>query len=500
MYLIPKPNGEFKRKNGTVGKVAQGVIACKDDVRDLTLLLEDRLAPLGGLKVNVTLLEEPLPKAEEYYLEAAEAGVTIRYGDRAGASNALVSLYQLLRQADTLPCLSVHDWPKCTRRGQSFDSCRHFFTIDEMKKTIEQLALLKCNVLHWVCVNDQAWRIEIDAYPKLTEANGQQKYSKEEVRDLIAYAAQRNMQIVPEFEIPGHESAALSAYPDLTCRGNKITPPTVGGIFPVIMCAGKEGTYTFMKTVIAELVDLFPAEEFHLGGDEAPKDEWKLCPHCQAKMKELGMKDEEELQAHLMNYAAALLRPYGKTLICWNESVKLGPGYLDKDIVVQYWMDQGGYCKDEAAAGRKFILSNFKPLYLDYPCSMYSLKAVYEYEPHIKGIKTLPEAQIYGYESCIWAEHIATIDRLEYMLFPRVVAAMELFWTKDRDYKEFAPRASNYVSFLWKDNVNTRTVEEANIHGWQKVKDLAHYSRYMMGYGRKSLAAVKKIKEESKGL
>lgn len=498
MYLIPKPNGEFIIRHEAVGQV-QGAQVSLDDpaLSDLTQVLLDRLAPLGGLKVPLTLEKASFSRAEEYILAADKAGVTLRYGDRAGANNGLVTLYQLLCQADPdpLPCLFVHDWPRCTRRGQSFDSSRHFFTVEEMKHVIEQLALLKCNTLHWVCVNDQAWRIQIDAYPALTEYCKEECYSKEEVRDLIAFARARAMEIVPEFEMPGHESAALSAYPELTCRGNKITPPTVGGIFPALFCAGKQETYDFIKTVLTELLALFPSKEIHLGGDEAPKGEWKACPACQQKIREQGLKNEEELQAHLMNYAADIVKKAGRTPLCWNECLRGGQENLDADFVVQYWMDSG-YCKEAARKGRPFILSNFRPLYLDYPCSMSSLEDVYTYEPHIRGVETIPESQIYGYESCIWAEHIADIPRLEYMLFPRVLASMEVAWSRNRDYEDFRKRAEKYVTWLQKQGIQTRTLEEAEIRGAEKAKDLLRYAGYMIKYAKLMKAAVSKEKEE----
>ncbi len=327
----------------------------------------------------------------------------------------------------------IRDIPKYTYRSFMIDSCRHFFGIGDIKKMIDYCAKMRFNVFHWHLTDDQGWRVQIKQYPSLTDIGsvrhgsnfGEEQnnipyggfYTQEEIREVVAYAHKNHMTVVPEIDMPGHTSALLTSIPGLVCNGKQVKIKTEAGIFKDIICAGNENGYTVLYNILDEICELFPDEYIHIGGDEAPKEQWKSCPCCQQKMKEENLDNEEELQGYFINRINNYLKSKGKKVITWNES--LNGGNLCEDITVQMWMDPK---KRSKASKNKIINSDFFHLYADYPYEMTPLKKVYEYNTDIN-------ENVIGTDIPIWTEYIPDLKKMEYMCFPRFIAAAQSAWS-----------------------------------------------------------------------
>lgn len=275
--------------------------------------------------------KESMPE-EAYELTVSETGIQIAAATERGTIWALTTVYQNLKD-NQIPYMDVSDSPKCAYRGISLDCARHFFDVDAVKKIIDALSIAKMNVLHWHLADDQGFRIESRKFPKLMEVSGDY-YTQEEIREVVQYAKLRGVEIVPEIDVPGHVSAILAAYPQYSCSGRQVKVAKCGGIYPVILCAGKEDVYIFLEELFEEVFPLFESDRFHIGGDEAPKVEWKKCPHCNAVMKAKGYTDYEHLQGYFARRISEILKKHGKTPICWNETACCGE--LPEDVTLQF--------------------------------------------------------------------------------------------------------------------------------------------------------------------
>ena len=310
--------------------------------------------------------------------------------------------------------------------------------------------------MHWHLTDDQGWRVEIDSHPELITVGSRRRssdfgqyhfaeeysgyFTKDEIREVVAYADDNYIEVIPEFDMPGHTLSVLAAYPELSCKGKPLEVGTKQGIFDDILCAGNDDSLKLVFDVLSEMIELFPGRYFHIGGDEAPKVRWKNCPKCQARMKELGLKDEEELQGWFVLQAIDFLKKHGKTAIVWNES--LNSGMMPKDIIVQRWMDKKDRSVEFANNGGKMIVSEFYYYYCDYPYGMTSLKKTYSLAPYIKGLTEEGKKNVFGVECPIWTEYVRDFDRLSYMCFPRFWAVAEAGWTKreNMDCESFEER------------------------------------------------------------
>ena len=330
-------------------------------------------------------------------------------------------------------------------------------------------AHFKLNTFHWHFSDDQGWRIESKAYPLLHEVGSRRAgdhfgryhsdveesayYTREQVKDLVAYCEELGIQIVPEIDIPGHVTAILAAYPQLSCKGTKVEVATKAGIYENILCPGKEETFIFLETLLDDLLELFPGKYFHIGGDETPKQNWKSCPYCQKRMAEEHLENVQQLQGYFANRVAAYLKKRGRTVIAWNEAA-LGNN-LDADVVVQLWNDGSklggnkidGIGKAHLARGGRVMMSNMRNCYCDYPYGFISLKDVY-------GLSWIPDgmdrsemtAQIkermIGCECLMWTEYIREWERLETFAWPRFAAGAEMGWCQEThgDYANFKQR------------------------------------------------------------
>ena len=355
-----------------------------------------------------------------------------------------------------LPEVLVSDSPEFEHRGLLLDCCRHFMEVEFIKKMIDNLALHKMNVLHWHLTEDQGWRIEIDAYPKLTEVGAWRTeldgtkhggfYSKEEIREIITYASARHVEVIPEIELPGHSQAALAAYPYLGCTGEQLEVANRWGVFKDIYCAGNDSTILFLKQVLTEVCELFPSSRIHIGGDEAPKVRWHSCDKCQNRIAEQGLNDEHELQTWFIEEIGLFLESKGKTIIGWDEILE---GGLPDGAVVQSWRGMSG-ASQAIELGSDVIVSPTSHCYLDYPLSSTDLKKVYSFNPRPE---TVGDGRVLGGECNMWTEHTPQ-HLVESMVFPRAIGLSEVLWsgpefTGDSDaYSDFIKRLEPHLDRL----------------------------------------------------
>lgn len=411
---------------------------------------------------------------EAYRLEVTPEVINLKASTTDGLFYAMQTLFQLLpadienqsalKTSDkwNVGCVTIEDAPRFGYRGIHLDPCRHFFSVSTIKKQIDMMATYKFNRLHFHLTEDQGWRIEIKKYPELTKVGARRLegegnyhegfYTQDEIRDIVAYAAARHIEVIPELEIPGHELAAIAAYPELSCQGDSITPRIIWGVEDIVMCPGKEKMFTFLQDVIDEMVPLFPGKYFHIGGDESPRGEWKKCDSCQARMKTLGYTREAQLQDYVIERIAKYLAAKGKTVIGWDEILE--GGNLEKSAVVMSWRgEQGGI--EAGKKGHKAIMTpSSHGLYFDhYQGDMLNeptaiggyapLEKVYSYDPVPQALKEAHlDSCILGVQANNWSEYITGPSILEMRLWPRAVALAEVAWSQPekKDFKDFCRR------------------------------------------------------------
>ena len=360
------------------------------------------------------------------------------------------------------------------------DEGRHFQGKEIVLLTLELMALQKLNILHWHLTEDQGWRIEINKFPNLTRVGSQRAgtsksilgkqhddiphsgyYTQGEIRNIVAFAAERHITIVPEIEMPGHSLAALASYPELSCTGGPFEVATHFGIFPDIFCAGKETVFSFLQKVLDEILNLFPSDYIHIGGDEAPKRRWKRCPDCQRRIHEEGLKGEHELQVYFTNRIAAYLDSKGRHAVGWNEILQNG---LVKGTVVQFWA-RGRKRLLEAIRGEKqaVVMSTYLDTYLDHSYSLMPLSRAYRYEPVPVEVDESDANSILGLEFPLWSEWVQDRARLDYQTYPRLTAMAETGWTaKDqKDFPEFLCRLEKHLRRLERLGVRYAPLNEA---------------------------------------
>ena len=448
---------------------------------DVVKKFQDHLALISGAEAGtqegVFAFEVDSSIAPEAYtLKVTEGKVKVSASDLNGFNYAIQTIKQMLPaqiygstpapEADwTMPCVKISDSPRFAYRGLHLDASRHFWTVEETKKYLDIMEVHKLNTLHWHLTDDQGWRIEIKKYPKLTEVGSIRKetiighifqsevydgtpygegcwYSQDEIREIIAYAAAKGISIIPEIDLPGHMLAALAAYPELGCTGGPYDVWGRWGIADEVLCAGKEETMVFLENVLAEVAELFPSEYVHIGGDECPKVEWEKCPHCQAKIKELGLKDDENydaehyLQSYVMTRMTNFLEQRGKKIIGWDEILE---GEVADNAIVMSWRGTAGGIK-AAQMGHDVIMTPNTFYYLDYyqtldkdnePLAIggyLPVEKCYSYEPYADSMTPEQRERILGVQANLWTEYIATFDHLQYMLLPRMAALSEVQW------------------------------------------------------------------------
>lgn len=434
-----------------------------------------------GTAKGIVLTVDPTMKNEAYSIRITPKVAVLEASDDNGFLYAIQTLKQLLpveifgnKPAEDakweMPCCIIRDMPRFAYRGMHLDCGRHFFTTDEIKKVLDMMATCKLNRFHWHLTEDQGWRAEIKAYPRLTEVGAWRKetiigyqpaqkaedfkfdgtrhggfYTQEEMRDIVDYAWKLGITVVPEVDLPGHMLAALAAYPELGCTGGPYEVWPIWGVSKQVLCPGKEETMKFLETVLGELADIFPGEYFHIGGDECPKDEWKESPECQALIKELGLKTdarataEQRLQNYVTSRMQAFLATKGKKIIGWDEILE---GDLAEGATVMSWRGTKGGVE---ASNRGFdvIMTPTDYCYFDYcqapggwqnsgePLCAYwgtlTLKDVYGFNP-TAGLNEKAAKHILGAQANVWTEYIPSDGQLEYMIMPRLFAMSAVQW------------------------------------------------------------------------
>ena len=436
---------------------------------------------LSEKKGNITIQITPsLKMAEEgYHLNVTAKGVTIKAKTAKGAFYGMQSFMQLLPAKIESPtkvdgvkwvaqCCNIEDAPRFGYRGFHLDPCRHFITVENVKKQLDLMSMFKVNTMHFHLTEDQGWRIEIKKYPKLTtigsirtEGDGSSYggyYTQEQIKEIVDYAAKRYITVIPEIDLPGHMMAAISAYPNLSCKGEKWSLRTVWGVEDIVMCAGKEDMFNFLGDIFDEIVPLFPGKYFHIGGDECPKTSWKNCPTCQKRIKDEGLQTdgkhtaEERLQSYVIKRVEKMLEQRGRKIIGWDEILE---GGLSANATVMSWRGtQGGI---EAALQKHDVIMTpgSDGMYLDWyqgdskiepvtiPSPTRYLATTYNYNPVPDTIKSLGLAQhILGVQCNNWSEYMYTNAKMEYMMYPRALALSEIAWSplSKKNFEDFCRR------------------------------------------------------------
>lgn len=459
--------------------VAEGFYTPEPDMSDVKVYLGT-----PEFRTRVQSLPE-FAREEAYRLVVSRKGIKIYALTEKGAFRARQSLVMMTLLDDDVRYCDVFDYPRFRHRGIMLDESRSFKGKDYIKKQIDALALLKMNVLHLHLTDAAGWRLQIDAYPELTDHVAWRKgetyheweakgypftdaqdpeayggfYTKDDIREIVAYAAQRHIDVIPEIEMPGHSMEVNRAYPEISCVGPDGKPRP----FSWDLCVGNDGTFRFLETVLEEVIELFPCKYIHIGGDEAVKKDWEVCVNCQKRMQEEGMKHKDELQGYLVRHIEKFLRERGRTVIGWDEIVETG---LPEQATVMSWRGTPGGVK-ASSLGHDVIMSPNTYLYLDYyqdlikkePKAvghMQSLRHVYKYNPS-DGIAPEYHHHILGIQGNLWCELIPYAAHAEYMLYPRTFAIAEIGWTpqEDREFFGFRERCLKLVTVFRAMGYNT---------------------------------------------
>lgn len=502
--IIPQPVS-LVVNNGIFTITKNTVIAVRDDGdRKAAELFNEYLQQVYGLKLDIDKQEGKnyirlntkkfikAPDKDAYSLNVTKEGVSIEGDTYAGTFYGIQSLIQLLpvnvsKTANlSIPLVVIQDAPRFAYRGMHLDVGRHMFPLSFIKKYIDYIALHKMNYFHWHLTEDQGWRIEIKKYPKLTAVGGWRNgtiigrypgtgndniryggfYTQDEVKKVVQYATDRQITVVPEIEMPGHASAALTAYPHLGCPGTgPYKVEETWGVFDDIFCAGNDSTFLFLQDVLDEVIPLFPSKYVHVGGDEAPKNNWKKCPRCQARIQQEGLKDEHGLQSYFIQRMEKYINSKGKTLIGWDEILE---GGLAPNAVVMSWRgEEGGIAA--AKENHYVIMTPGGYVYFDHAQSQSEdsvtiggytpIEKVYGYEPIPKELNAQQAKYILGAQANVWTEYIHYPSKVEYQIFPRMSALSEVLWSpkEKKNWSDFEKRLQTQFQRyrMWGANFST---------------------------------------------
>ena len=447
----------------------------------------------GNEMADIRFLYDTRIPEEGYQLDCTQSGIAVFSSTPAGAFYAVQTLRQLLKldvskNAETLSmaCVKIEDAPRFRWRGMMLDSSRYFWSVDYVKRYLDFMAMHKLNVFHWHLTDDAGWRIEIKKYPLLTQIGSRRAetlvgrydknkegvydgkpyggfYTQEEIREIVSYAAERHIEVIPEIEMPGHGLAALTAYPWLGCTGGPYAVWTHWGISDDVYCAGKETTFEFIEKVLTEVLALFPSKLIHIGGDECPKGRWKACPLCQQRIREEGLKDEYQLQSYFIHRIERWMHTHGREIIGWDEILQ---GGISKTANIMSWNGSDPGIK-AAQRGNPVIMTPKWYCYFDYSQTSdperyeplgntryVSVRQAYRLDPCDR--LTLPDQKrIRGVQCNLWTEYIADIRHALHMVLPRMAALAETGWANDRkDYNDFVRRIPALVAVYKAEGYN----------------------------------------------
>ncbi len=428
---------------------------------------------------------------EEYVLTVSKDELSIVGGSAKAVFYGKQSLKQLGKETH---CVRIEDKPAFPYRGFMLDCVRHMFSLDDIKKMIDAAASVKMNVMHWHLADDQGFRMWSERRPSAAIDGSVRRcsqfgslieegayggyYTAEQMKEIVAYCAERYITVIPEFDVPGHSSALLHVYPDISCKKEPVEVKTCQGIFDDVICPGKDKSFEVIFDIIEDMLEIFSSKYIHIGGDEVPKTNWEKCPDCQRRIKDNFLKDEEMLQGWFTNKIADFLRSKGRKPIVWNESLR--SGILRNNTVVQMWMDRKKDSVAFANNGGKIIVSDFFHYYCDYPYAMTPLIKTYKYKPLLRGIKN-PESVV-GVESTVWTEYINNFERLSYNCFPRFTAVAESGWTqeKNKNPADFQRRFRIYTPFLEGLGIIPAPAEDWNPSAASRLKGTLEFFNKMV--------------------
>ena len=430
---------------------------------------------------------------EGYVLDVTKASITLKAKSERGIFYGLQTLTQLIPVGNdkSIPAMHIEDEPRFTWRGMMFDNCRHMFSVDFIKRFIDQLAYHKLNKFHWHLTEDQGWRIEIKKYPRLQTIaayrNGTQYgpdrkkdvdsiryggyYTQEQIKEVVAYAASKYIEVIPEIEMPGHSVAAITAYPSLACNpvsfetGKPHEVRKVWGVSKDILCVGNDSVFTFLQDVLTEVMPLFPSQYIHIGGDEAPHDAWAKCPKCQQRMKDEGLKNEAELQSWFIRRMEGFINANNKRLIGWEEIMQ---GGLTPNATVHSWLGVKSGLQ-ASKMGNDVIMSPYSHLYFDgyqaepaiepLAIGYYTpLDIVYSFEPRHPDMTDKDAQHLLGAQANLWTEFIKSESYFQYMVFPRMDALAEITWTpkEKKNFNDFEQRLQTQLKRYDKMKIHYR--------------------------------------------
>ncbi|WP_276499082.1 glycoside hydrolase family 20 protein [Pontibacter litorisediminis] len=468
---VPAKNEELKL---IADKLAQS-IKTATGVQPQVVQKEAKKKAKNVIQLSLTATPDTLGK-EGYTLEVTPDQIILAANQPNGLFIGTQSIKQLLppqptKAPVTIPAVNIADKPRYQWRGMHLDVTRHFMPVEFVKQYIDYLAMHKLNTFHWHLTDDQGWRIEIKKYPELTEIGAWRDstlighywdlpqtydnkrhggyYTQEQVKDVVKYAQERYVTVVPEIEMPGHALAALATYPELACTAGPFKVEGKWGIFNDIFCAGNEQTFAFLEDVLVEVIALFPSEYIHIGGDEAPKARWKVCPKCQKRIADEGLKDEHELQSYFVQRMEKFLNSKGRQIIGWDEILE---GGLAPNATVMSWRGEKGGI-EAAKQKHKVVMTPGNYVYFDHyqgdrelePVTIHGnnpLSRVYAYNPTPAELSKEEQKYILGAQANVWTEYIPNPEHVEYMAFPRIAALSEVLWTPVhlKDWEGFKAR------------------------------------------------------------
>lgn len=482
--VFPEGNDKMKRNAEFLSEYLMMSVGVKPDI---TSSIHDN---------NIILLSLDLDNDNEeaYRINVNENAISISGSSEAGVFYGIQTLRKATpvgKYAVCYPAVTINDEPRFGYRGTMLDIARHFQSVEFVKKFIDMIALHNINRFHWHLTEDQGWRIEIKKYPRLTEVGSMRSetvigqntgeydgiphggfYTQAEIKDIVNYAAERYITVIPEIDLPGHMLAALTAYPELGCTGGPYEVERTWGVFDDVLCPGKEHTFTFLEDVLTEVMELFPSKYIHIGGDECPKVRWEECPDCQNRIKELGLKDaEHKKEFYLQSYVTArvekFLNDHGRSIIGWDEILE---GELAPNATVMSWRGmQGGI--EAAKMNHDVIMTPTTYCYFDYYQTQFiddepfgiggyvPVELVYSFEPAPDILTKEQKQHILGAQANLWTEYIKTSEHVEYMLLPRLAALSEVQWMQPdkKDYDEFLTRLPQLTLLYDKLNYNYAT-------------------------------------------
>lgn len=508
--VIPKPAeltmqvGKFVIDGGTSISATEGLNEEATFLAESIQQLTQVSPSVTDQKASIALaLNNQIENEEGYTLEVTPDQINISGKNAKGVFYGIQSLVQLISLPEegssitdvTVPAVTIKDQPRFIYRGMHLDVARHFFDVDFVKKYIDMIAMHKMNTFHWHLTEDQGWRIEIKKYPELTkvgayrngtitghypgETNDNERYggfyTQDDIREVLAYAQKRHVEVIPEIELPGHSQAAIASYPYLSCFPEEPTEVPNGlmseaskeqqkngqpkvvqeswGVYNDVYCAGKEETFAFLEGVLDEVTALFPSKYIHIGGDECPKKNWERCPNCQKRIKEEGLADEHELQSYFVTRMEKYLNSKGKQIIGWDEILE---GGLAPNATVMSWRGvKGGI--EAAKQDHNVIMTPNSNCYFDHYQSkdtdneplaiggFLPVEKVYSYEPVPEELSADQQHYILGAQGNLWSEYIKTEEYMEYMALPRATALSEVVWSQkeDKDFEDFKSRLTH---------------------------------------------------------